>query len=218
MRSAVHTVLCWLGFAIPLLFCACHGQQRQQMLALLDEADSLNRAYAQLPSDTLLLEAAAYFDRHGSANERLRAHYLLGCAYRDMGDAPRAIDCYLDAAAKADTTVANCDYSLLCRTYSQIAEVFYLQRLNTDFLESLEKSIYFGKIAGDSLAVLSCYMHKMLAYSDMNLSDSVMYICEHAYSWASMMGQSRLAAQNVLLAIPSYLSAGEYDKAAQSVS
>ena len=47
------------------------------MLALLDEADSLNRAYAQLPSDTLLLEAADFFDRHGFANKQVRAHYLI---------------------------------------------------------------------------------------------------------------------------------------------
>ena len=87
MRSAVYAVL----LPLLLLLSACYSGRHQQMLALLDEADSLNRAYAQLPSDTLLLEATAYFDRHGSANERLRAHYLLGCAYRDMGDAPRAL-------------------------------------------------------------------------------------------------------------------------------
>ena len=69
---------------------ACYDGQRREMLALLDEADSLNRAYAQLPSDTLLLEAADFFDRHGTPNEQVRAHYLLGAptATRDRHQKP----------------------------------------------------------------------------------------------------------------------------------
>jgi len=73
-----------------ILLTACHSGQRREMLALLDEADSLNRAYAQLPADSLLRRAADFFDRHGSRNEKVRAHYLLGCAYRDQGQAPRS--------------------------------------------------------------------------------------------------------------------------------
>ncbi len=54
--------------------------------------DSLNRNYIPITTDSLLLQATAYFDSHGTPNERLRAHYLLGCAYRDMGEAPQAIE------------------------------------------------------------------------------------------------------------------------------
>ena len=50
------------------------------MLAALDEADSLNRNYIPITSDSLLREAVDFFDDHGTPNERLRAHYLLGCA------------------------------------------------------------------------------------------------------------------------------------------
>ena len=172
MRSAVHTVLCWLGFAIPLLLCACHGQQRQQMLALLDEADSLNRAYAQLPSDTLLLEAADFFDRHGSANDRLRAHYLLGCAYRDMGDAPRAIDCYLDAVACADTTDENCDFHRLGCVYSQMGDQFHKQLLFTNEIECDWQALRLFQKANDSINTM---LHlRMIAgcYIILNRKDS----------------------------------------------
>ena len=54
-----------LWLLLFVLLSACYSGQRSRMLALLDEADSLNRAYAQLPSDTLLLEATDFFDRHG---------------------------------------------------------------------------------------------------------------------------------------------------------
>ena len=29
-------------------------------------------------------EVVDYYDRHGSANERMLANYVLGCVYRDM--------------------------------------------------------------------------------------------------------------------------------------
>ena len=69
-----------------LLLIACGSSERGRMLAVLDEADSLNRNYIPFTTDSVLKIAAEWFDSHGSANERVRAHYLLGCAYRDMGE------------------------------------------------------------------------------------------------------------------------------------
>ena len=180
MRSAVHTALCWLGFAIPLLFCACHGQQRQQMLALLDEADSLNRAYAQLPSDTLLAAAADFFDRHGTPNEQLRAHYLLGCAYRDMSEAPRAIDCYLDAVACADTTAEDCDFSRLGCVYSQMGDVYYQQLLLSNALDARRQAQHNAELAGDSLWAISSLKLSASIYILQNKKDSAEVILQKA--------------------------------------
>ena len=122
-----------------LLHTACYGPQRQRMLALLDEADSLNRAYAQLPSDTLLREAAAFFDRHGTPNEQLRAHYLLGCAYRDMGEAPQALQCYLDAIDCADTISSDCEFQGLMAVYGQMAELYHAQHLPYNEISAAKK-------------------------------------------------------------------------------
>ena len=37
------------------------------------------------------------------------AHYVLGFAYRDMGDSLSALRCFNEAVAVADTSDANCD-------------------------------------------------------------------------------------------------------------
>ena len=134
-----------------LLLSACYGPQRQRMLALLDEADSLNRAYAQLPSDTLLRQAADFFDRHGTANEQLRAHYLLGCAYRDMGETPQAIQCYLDAVDRADTLSNDCDLQRLMAVYGQMAELYHAQHLPLDELFAAQKYGQYALCAKDTL-------------------------------------------------------------------
>jgi len=120
-----------------LTIAACDGSSRRAaMLAVLDEADSLNRNYIPITSDSLLLQATAYFDSHGTPNERLRAHYLLGCAYRDMGEAPRAIEVWQDGITCADTTAPDCDYSVLARVYGHLAYTYHQQLLFSYELEA----------------------------------------------------------------------------------
>jgi hypothetical protein len=109
------------------------------MQRVLDHADSLNRAYIPMTGgvDSLLREATKYYDRHGTPNEQLRAHYLLGCAYRDMGEAPAALQCYQDAVDHADTLSNDCDIRRLMSVYGQMATLFHAQNLPTDEQEAI---------------------------------------------------------------------------------
>ena len=218
MRSAVHTALCWLGLAIPLLFCACHGQQHRQMLALLDEADSLNRAYAQLPSDTLLLEAAAYFDRHGSSNERLRAHYLLGCAYRDMGDAPRALQCYLDAVDRADTLSSNCDLKLLARVHGQAGDLFAAQTLYENAESEYREASRLALKGGDTLTSILAY--GQLESCCFGVGDTLGAITVNGKTRKMLYqhGYESLANSFLATSINLLLERKDYDEAARQIS
>ena len=103
----------WMLLAV-LLLVACESGRNREMSVLIDRADSLNRSYVPMTDgiDSLLLEAVEYYDRHGTPNQRMRAHYLLGCSYRDLDDAPQALHCYQDATDAADTLDSDCDYGL----------------------------------------------------------------------------------------------------------
>ena len=127
---------------VLLLVTACYTGRRQQMLSLLDQADSLNRAYAQLPPDSLLQEAARFFDRHGTPDEQVRAYYLLGSAYRDQGQAPEALQAWHDALDRADTIHG--DKQRLMAVYGQMAELYHAQNLPIDEIDALQK---YGRIA-----------------------------------------------------------------------
>ena len=50
-----------------------------------------NKLSMQLPSDSSFMEVVSYYDRHGSPNDRMLSHYLLGSIYRDMNEAPMAL-------------------------------------------------------------------------------------------------------------------------------
>ena len=149
MKQAIHLIIL---FAV-LAFAGCDGGRRQQMEALLDRADSLNRAYVPMTGglDSLLLEAARYYDRHGTANEQVRAHYLLGCAHRDMGEAPAALQCYQDAVDRADTLSPDCDYRRLMSVYGQMAELFDAQNLPEDEIDASKKYGQLALMAKDTL-------------------------------------------------------------------
>jgi hypothetical protein len=93
--------------------------------------DSCNRhdtvfTEAWLPTADSLVR---YFNRHGNANERMKAHYLQGRIYHDMGDAPQALASYRDAANAADTSDKDCDFKTLSRVYGQMGTLFHMQRI-----------------------------------------------------------------------------------------
>lgn len=159
-----------------LLLASCGSSERGRMLAVLDEADSLNRNYIPFTTDSALKIAAEWFDSYGSANERMRAHYLLGCAYRDMGEAPAALQSYHDAINCADTTSTDCDYRLLCRVYSQIAYVFHEQYMPNSELRMLDNAIKYAYLSGDTLLALNCQENKIGSYYQLNNNDSVIAI------------------------------------------
>ena len=123
-----------------------------------------------------MLEVADYYDRHGTPNERMEAHYLLGCVYCDMGEAPRAIDCYLDAAACADTAAADCDFYTMSSIYGQMATLYQQQLLLSYEVGARRKACRYNYLAGDTLYAL--HEQKMIAgvYILQNKRDSAEFL------------------------------------------
>ena len=103
--------------------------RRDAMRLELLRAKAMNRADSLFTTDSLMLRVAEYYRRHGSQNDRMLSLYLLGCTYRDMGAAPRAIETWQQAVAEADTTRQDCDLSTLMRIHSQMADLYNHQRL-----------------------------------------------------------------------------------------
>ncbi len=187
-----------------LSFVSCESSSRHTyMLAVLEEADSLNRCYIPITSDSLLKEAATYFDSHGTPNECLRAHYLLGCAYRDMGEAPHAVKTWQDAINCADTTATDCDYKTLGKAYSQMANLFYSQLLFSDVLDARKKAYHYTLMSGDTLVAIHEYKMMASPYLLQNKNDSAVTILKEALSLYEKYGysQEKLKASTMLMYI-----------------
>ena len=144
-----------------LSLCSCGDGRRGHMQQELLRARRMNKSYTPFTTDSVMLEVAAWYDRHGTPNERMEARYLLGCAYRDMGEAPRAIDCYLDAAACADTTAKDCDYWMMAGVYGQMARLYHQQLLLSHEKGAYLQAYRFNLLAGDTLSAY--YDQKMIS-------------------------------------------------------
>ena len=210
MKQLFH-ILCLMSL-VAMLMTAC-GESHQQMVLQLEELERQNRADSLMLNDSLALRLADYFDRHGSANERLRAHYILGRTYADMGEAPAALSAYLDAADCADTTQADCDYRTLSRVYGQMSDVFYWQNLMEDYIQSLNKSIKYAWKDKDTLQALNEEAHIIAAYNRLGQLDKVIITFDEVFNKLLQKYGAEYAAKFCILPIHALLKKGHMEKA-----
>ena len=177
------------------------------------EAKVQNENSLPFTTDSIMKKAAGYYDRHGSDNERMMAHYLLGCTYRDLGDAPRALQCYNDAVSRADTTSPDCDYTTMSRIYGQMAVMFSDNEIPQNAISSLKNVIKYGKLANDTLIVLQAIENMANAYYHMNELDSVITIRERVSAQYAQYGYNCFSALALGPAIHILIENKEYEKA-----
>jgi hypothetical protein len=145
----------WRWVILSIFLAAC-GESRENMLRELEQLEAYNVADTLMSSYFAESERLAkWFDDHGSSNERMRAHYILGRAYADLGEAPYAIDSYLNAISCADTTAEDRNYQKMKIIYSQMAYVYYGQLLFTNDIDARKHALYYACLSGDTLSAIA---------------------------------------------------------------
>ena len=182
-----------IGAAWLVLGCTDGGQYAQ----VLDRAERQNQNWDSITGIDSIQMAVKYVDRHGSSNEKVRAHYLLGCAYRDAGEAMNALEAYHEAADRADTTSVDCDYGQLMKVHSQSAEFFKSQLLPYEMLEELEAQRRYAIKAGNMKAAINALERSADAYYLLNKPDSVISLRMQASKTYEQCGFMEEAAQAV---------------------
>ena len=96
----------------------------ERMHAELLRGKAMNKAYVNFTTDSVMFEVVDWYERHGNANQKMLAYYILGCAYRDLEDALSALK-YLNQAVDAvDESDEDCDLHTLMRVYSQMGGLY----------------------------------------------------------------------------------------------
>jgi len=150
--------------------------KRQQMRYSLLYAKAMNKGYINFTSDSVMKNVTNYYDKHGTANEKMLAYYLLGCVYRDLHDSPLALKYLNKAIEQADTTSSLCDYLTLSRIMYQEAELFNRQYLPKQQLEKLSMAEKYSLIGKDTLTAIAYYNHKQSAYNQLNDIDDAIKV------------------------------------------
>lgn len=154
---------------------------------------AMNKAYIDFTSDSTMLAVVDYYEHHGTANDRMLAYYILGCVYRDMHEAPMALEYYNKATEQADTAAQDCDYATLCRVYSQMGVLFSKQYLPYQELFSFEKATHYAYKAHDTLNAIRYYYNKTGAYTYLDNEDSAIIVNTRAAELFRKHGYDRAA-------------------------
>lgn len=184
-----------------------------QMRYQLVYAKGMNKGYVDFTTDSLMKEIVDYYDNHGTCQQQMLAHYLLGCVYRDLGDSPAALSCYNDAVEKADIASKDCDYKLLTRVYEQEGALFLSQSMPQNALSAYQKAEKYAWIAKDTLSAVLSYEHLGNIYEYMDNMNKVIEVYENASRRYRQYGYPVQAARALGGAIQALILTKQYAKA-----
>ena len=194
-----------------IMGCTADGTQMRHQLEALEEQNSKGE---KLLNDTLAESLVTYFDRHGDANERMRAKFILGSTYHGLGELPRALVTYNEAADCVDTTRADCNYKVLSLIHGQCASIFHTQVQPRSELNELRLSEYYAWKDNDTLQAIKRYSQQSGAYDFLKMPDSVLFVKERAAQRYREIGRNDWAARTLGgSTITSLVKKGEISKA-----
>lgn len=183
--------------------------QRMRRLLLLTNAQ--NKCDTVFRSDSIQRLLVDYYEYHGTANDRMLAHYLLGRAYYDMGEMPMALNAY--QLALADTSGTEKDYYLLTRIHAQISNIFFKQNLIDDQLKHIDLSVKYALLSHDTIGAILNNAQKTYAYERKGEIDSALYYCQQSSMLAKKHGYQKLSAGILGGAITILVEKDSLDKA-----
>ena len=199
--------------AILLAFACCTTEaDRSRMRAELDSINQRNRNDQPFTAADVQ-PYVNFFDDHGTANDRLLAHYLLGRAYHEHGEAPMALQCYQDALDCADTLSTDCDYRQLARVYGQMAQIFLEQGLYRQQLNYDNQSVNYAWKGKDTLLALRNKEQKFIAYNRLGIIDSAIMVIKDVAKKYDRYGRTVYSAISLGLAIKPLIIKGRLQEA-----
>ncbi len=193
---------------------AVHVSTPLRMRHLLLRGNAQNKVGRPFTSDSIGTTLTEYYDRHGLPNERMLAHYIKGCAYRDMQDWPSAVHCFNGAVAAADTSAVDCDFSQLAIVYAQIAVILERQYLTDAALLAYSHA---ERYAWDTLSLLNIRSNKSNVYIKTDEIDKALSIKEETAAQYRALGYPSKAAQTLCPCIIWYARKGDFEKAKAAI-
>ena len=84
-----------------------------------------DKLYQEHTNDSTMKVVVEYYEKHGTWEEKIEAYYQLASTYRDMHDAPKAVDYYTQAMMIGEEHPKETKRKTLMRVYSQLAWILH---------------------------------------------------------------------------------------------
>ena len=121
----------------------CEPEETQMYYHLLT-IKAKDKLYILHTSDSLINLIVKFYDEHGDKNKLIEAYYYQGSVYRDLHDAPSALDAFREVISRSkELSPADKKQSadLMARTYNQMGTLFAYQGLYDESLQANRKSV-----------------------------------------------------------------------------
>lgn len=131
-----------------------------------------DKAYITHTSDSLIQQVVRYYRKHKDKTYLPEALYFAGRVYRDLGDAPQALE-YFQRAISHSTE--DTDYKLLSNVYSQIGMIFLYQDIYDKAPEMFREAYRYSVLANDSIGIVYGLRDIGRSFSTLDQADSAIY-------------------------------------------
>lgn len=168
--------------------------EETQMYYALLTIKAKDKLYIPHTSDSLIKSITHFYEHYGDPDKLMEAYFYLGSTYRDMNDAPRAVEAFQHAA---DVGKNSNRYDLLARIHGQMGTRLAYQSLYMEALETYKKSLDYYQISKDKEGVATAFRSIARMYEVCDNRDSSIYYYEIAYKKA-VEAKSNLMENNIL--------------------
>lgn len=186
----------------------------QEMRCLLLNMQAQDKTNTPVTTEEDAKRCVKFYEANGSNNDKALAYYLLGCVYRDMHDAPMALENYLKAVNAADTTGSKCNPRLLRTIYGQIGDIYHYQNLPQNELKAQKEFQKYAEMLNDKYESIIAKTTYAPAYFLMGQRDSCTKISLETYKEFLEAGYNKNAAMSLPFPIHIYIERKDYEKAA----
>lgn len=136
-----------------------------------------DKAYITHTSDSILLKVLHYYENKKDKRHLPEVYYYAGRVYRDLGDAPQALDFFFQAI---DASYLYMDYKLVSRIYSQIGTLYLYQNVYDKAPEAFSKAYQFSILSKDSISMIYNLRDIGRAFSTQEKVDSAIFYYKKA--------------------------------------
>lgn len=148
-----------------------------------------DKAYVTHISDSVINQVVSYYENKKDKTHLPEAYYYAGRVYRDLNDAPQALDYYQKAI---EETTEQIDSQLTSLIYYQIGMIYLYQHIFDKSLEAFKKAHHYAILSNNNTLQIYNLREIGRAFTGLNNVDSTLYYYEAAEKAAENVNNTYL--------------------------
>ena len=183
--------------------------KHEQMFHRLLQIKAADKSYIKHSSDSTILSLVEYYETKGDRTLLPEAYYYAGKIYRDLNDAPRALEYYQKAAEITPEE----NLKLKGRIYFQSGRLLLNQALYCQAIDIYKKTLYYDTRRNDSIDIIDTSRDLAYTYNKDGQKDSCLHYYNEAYRLAKETNNIRLKMSVLAQMASFYIENKDYVKA-----